>query len=157
MPASLLITSLTLPAGMRATRAVQALLSLLPVQPEGGWTEALVEAALQQQGIQVNRVTVYRALDRLCAAGLLHRSVDAQRLTRYFVANTAAPAASAHMECTACQQQFALGESSAAVQHALQALRQALVQSMGVHNPLLDVSVQGECAQCTSDTAQPLS
>ena len=91
MPVSTNVPTLTLPAGMRATRAVPALLSLLPAQPEGGWTEALVEVALQKQGITVNRVTVYRALDRLAQAGLLLRTVDAQRITRYWVSEASVP------------------------------------------------------------------
>lgn len=148
---------LPLPAGMRATRAVQALLSVLPLQPEGGWTQSLVEAALQQQGVQVNRVTVYRALDRLAQAGLLERRVDAQRITHYFVADPSAPIPSAHMECTSCHQPMALDAGAAAVQAALQALRQAVMQTTGVHKLVVDVAVQGECAQCVGDATHSLS
>lgn len=147
--------TLTLPAGMRATRAVQALLSLLPMQPPAGWTEALVEVALHDQGIPVNRVTVYRALDRLTQAGLLQRTVNAQRITHYFVVDATAPIASAHLECTACHQHITLDPGAGAVQAALHALREALVQSTGVHKPMLDVAVQGECAQCAGDAKPP--
>lgn len=147
--------TLTLPAGMRATRAVQALLSLLPMQPPAGWTEALVEVALHDQGIPVNRVTVYRALDRLTQAGLLQRTVNAQRITHYFVVDATAPTASAHLECTACHQHITLDPGAGAVQAALHALREALVQSTGVHKPMLDVAVQGECAQCAGDAKPP--
>ena len=147
--------TLTLPAGMRATRAVQALLSLLPMQPPAGWTEALVEVALHDQGIPVNRVTVYRALDRLTQAGLLQRTVNAQRITHYFVVDATAPTASAHLECTACHQHITLDPGAGAVQAALHALREALVQSTGVHKPMLDVAVQGECAQCAGDANPP--
>lgn len=147
--------TLTLPAGMRATRAVQALLSLLPMQPPAGWTEALVEVALHDQGISVNRVTVYRALDRLTQAGLLQRTVNAQRITHYFVVDVTAPTASAHLECTACHQHITLDPGAGAVQAALHALREALVQSTGVHKPMLDVAVQGECAQCAGDAKPP--
>ena len=147
--------TLTLPAGMRATRAVQALLSLLPMQPPAGWTEALVEVALHDQGIPVNRVTVYRALDRLTQAGLLQRTVNAQRITHYFVVDATAPTASAHLECTACHQHITLDPGAGAVQAALHALREALVQSTGVHKPMLDVAVQGECAQCAGDATPP--
>ena len=151
------LAPLTLPAGLRATRAVQALLSLLPDQPAQGWTEGAVEAALHQQGVAVNRVTVYRALDRFCAAGLLQRSVDGQRVTRYWLAAPVAhDHAAPHMECSGCHQPFQLGEGSAAVQAALQALRQALAHS-GVRNPTLDVAVQGECAQCAAETSPPVS
>jgi len=148
---------LTLPAGMRSTRAVQALLALLPAQqPEQGWTQALVEAALQAQGVQVNRVTVYRALDRLAEAGLLQSMVDSQRTTRYWVVSAAAATApAAHMECKACHQPMELDASAAAVQAALQALRQAVAQTAGVLNPTLDVTVQAECAHCASAQSQP--
>lgn len=152
-----LSTALPLPVGMRATRAVQALLSLLPGQPSAGWTESLVEAALQQQGVNVNRVTVYRALDRLTQAGLLERTVDTQRITRYWVADRAAPLSSAHLECTACHQSIALDAGALAVQAALEALRHAVMQTTGLHNPLLDVAVQAECAQCAGDAPTPSS
>lgn len=145
--------ALTLPAGMRATRAVQALLCLLPQQPDGGWTESLVEVALQQQGVQVNRVTVYRALDRLAQAGLLARTVDAQRMTRYSVVDPEAPMPLAHMECRACHQAMDFDAGAAAVQTALQALRQAVMQTTGVHHPVVDVAVQGECDQCANGAA----
>lgn len=150
-------TPLALPAGMRSTRAVQALLSVLPGQPDGGWTEHAVEAALQQQGVQVNRVTVYRALDRLAEAGLLLRTVDAQRITRYWVAAPVTERNSAHMACKACHQPMALDESATAVQAALQVLRQAVAQTTGVPAPTLEVMVQGECAACASDVTHPTS
>ena len=142
---------LSLPPGMRATKAVQALLALLPAQPEQGWTEALVEAALHQQGIGVNRVTIYRALDRLTKAGLLQRSIDLQRITRYFV-STAPPCAERalpYMECRACHQPLALRDGAAAVQSALLTLRQALAHSTGLATSALDIAIVGECANCT--------
>lgn len=143
--------SLTLPAGMRATRAVQALLFVLPnQQPEGGWTESTVEAALQQQGVQVNRVTVYRALDRLTHAGLLLRTVDSQRITRYAVVDAASAAPSAHWECTDCHQAVPLGADAVALQTALKALHQAVAQTTGIANPVLDIAVQTQCAQCAT-------
>lgn len=141
-------SSLPVPAGMRATKALQAMLALLPAQPVGGWTEAQLEVALHAQGVQVNRVTVYRALDRLVEAGLLQRAVDAGRITRYFIA--APVQVVPELECRACHQHFTLGEGSAAVQSALQALQLALTQSAGIVNPTLDVSVQGECQQCAA-------
>ena len=150
---------LPLPAGMRATRAVVALLRLLPAQPDGGWTQALVETALQQQGIAVNRVTVYRALDRLTQAGLLRRSIDALRTTRYWVAEAGGttPSAHTHMECKACHQPMALDERAATLQAALLALRQAVVQATGVCNPTLDVTVHAQCALCAGDGASTSS
>lgn len=136
---------------MRATRAVQALLSVLPAQPEAGWTQSLVEAALQQQGIAVNRVTVYRALDRLVHAGVLQRTVDTQRVTRYWVVSPATPVPSAHMECKACHQPMALDANAAAVQAALVALQQAVAQATGLTRCSLGVMVQAQCAHCADE------
>lgn len=141
--------ALPLPSGLRATKALQAMLALLPEQPVDGWTEALVEAALRTRDVGVNRVTVYRALDRLVQAGVLQRVVDAERVTRYFIANSVqAGQPMPQLECRGCHQHFKLGEGSAAVQSAMQALRQALAHSAGVRNPSLDIQVHGECAQC---------
>ncbi len=146
-------TPLRLPAGMRATRAVLAMLELLPQQPEQGWTESTVEAALQARGVVVNRVTVYRALDRFVQAGLLQRSVDASRVTRYWLHAAEYAGDVPQLECTRCHQHFSLDQGSAAVQSALQALRQALAHSAGVRNPSIDVAMHGECAQCAQNPA----
>ena len=148
---------LTLPAGMRATRAVQALLRLLPHQPLDGWTEQTVEGGLHAQGVQVNRVTIYRALDRLVQAGLLQRTVDTQRLTRYWVVSSAPSADQTQLACTSCHQHFEVDANAQAVQAALLALRQALVQSTGVQNPHMRVAVAGECAQCAHGISDTLS
>jgi len=131
------------------------MLTLLPDVPALGWTESALEAALQSRGVVVNRVTVYRALDRFVQAGLLVRSVDAARTTRYYVArdHKASLDAAPQLECSTCHQHFSLGQGSAAVQSALEALRHALVQSTGLHNPLIDVAVHGECAQCAQSHA----
>lgn len=150
-------TPLTLPEGMRATRAVQALLALLPQQPPQGWTEAAVEAALQERAIHVNRVTVYRALHKLVQAGLLQRSVDAQRLTRYWVAVSPQATPLAHMECKACHQPMALDASAQAVRTALQALRQAVAHNMGLESVAVDVMLQAQCAKCLPSDGAPSS
>lgn len=141
---------LLLPVGMRGTRAMQALLVLLPQQPVQGWTESAVEAALHQQGQMVNRVTVYRALDRLTQAGLLLRTVDAQRITRYWVAGAdSAPQAHTYLECTACHQHIEWAPDNAAIQAALHSLQQALAQHrMGAQS--LQVAVHTQCPSCAS-------
>lgn len=75
-----------LPPGMRATRATRALERLYHERPHAALSEAEVEAALAAAGAPVNRVTVYRMLDRFAAAGLLHKQVDAARVMRYALA-----------------------------------------------------------------------
>lgn len=143
---------LGLPAGMRATRAMQALLRVLPAQqPQGGWTEGLVEVTLREQGVTVNRVTVYRALDRLVQAGALLCTVDKQRTMRYWVASHASLDTCAHWACKGCNQSVPLDANAAAVQAALHALQQAISQTAGVHSLSMDVVVQGECVSCATE------
>ena len=79
-------TPWTLPPGMRATRATRALARLYEARPDAALSEAEVETALATAGAAVNKVTVYRLLDRFAAAGLLHKQVDAARVTRYVLA-----------------------------------------------------------------------
>ena len=76
----------SLPPGMRATRATRALAALYEARPNAALSEPEVEAALASAGVAVNKVTVYRMLDRFAAAGLLHKHVDAARVTRYALA-----------------------------------------------------------------------
>src|SRR3990167_3908484 len=66
----------TMPPGLRAPRATRALAALYQAQPQAALSEAEVEAALDAAGVAVNRVTVYRMLDRFAAAGVLHRQID---------------------------------------------------------------------------------
>ncbi len=61
---------------MRATRATRALAALYEARPNAALSEPEVEAALASAGAAVNKVTVYRMLDRFAAAGLLHKQVD---------------------------------------------------------------------------------
>lgn len=146
--------SLPLPAGMRATRATLAVLGLWEQRADALLSEADVEAALQAQGLQVNRVTIYRLLDRLAGAGVLRRSVDAARVSRY-VRPVQGPAqdagAAAHFECADCHSAFRLGgEGAEPLQAALQQLRQALAAS-GLQGQAIDVSVTGLCQDCQGE------
>ncbi|RYF27045.1 MAG: Fur family transcriptional regulator [Comamonadaceae bacterium] len=137
---------------MRSTRATRALLVLLRAQPGVAWSEAEVEAALEQEGVAVNRVTVYRLLDRLAAAGLLRRHVDAQRVARFTLvhASDAAEAATPHFECDDCHRQFSLSQGSERMQGAMRQMLKAL-ESAGHEGLAVDIAVRGRCAGC----AQP--
>jgi Fur family ferric uptake transcriptional regulator len=133
---------------MRATRATRAVLALWERQADALLSEADVEAALHADGVAVNRVTVYRLLDRLASAGLLRRSVDAARVARFArpVQGVARDAdAAAHFECADCHSAFRLGDAS--LQAALQQLRQALAAS-GLQGQAIDVAVTGLCRDC---------
>lgn len=141
---------------MRSTRATRAVLAMWESRADALLCEADVEAALHAQGVQVNRVTVYRLLDRLAAAGVLRRSVDAARVARYgrSVPGAGRQAdAAAHFECADCHSAFRLGGEGGGggepLQAALLQLRQALAAS-GLQGRAIDVAVTGLCQDCSS-------
>ncbi|MET1114218.1 MAG: transcriptional repressor [Comamonas sp.] len=138
---------LTLPAGMRSTRASQAVLALFAARPDAVVSEADVERSLQAQGIAVNRVTVYRLLNKLHAAGLLQRSVDTERIARYMRASAEGGGQAPRFECDGCHQQIRLGGHQARLQTAMHALRQELLAA-GHGELRLDLAVRGRCADC---------
>lgn len=135
---------------MRATRATRALAALYEARPEAALSEPEVEAALAAAGAAVNKVTVYRLLDRFAAAGLLHKQVDAARVTRYALAPQGNDCAATRFECDDCHRQFRLSQGSAKVQTALKQVLQALATA-GHESLAVDIAVRGRCAEC----AQP--
>lgn len=137
----------SLPPGLRSTRATRAVLALLADQPAAALSEAEVEAALQRAGVAVNRVTVYRLLDRLAAAGLLRRQVDAQRVARYALAAAPQDDALPRFECDDCHRHFRLSEGSERLQTATRQMLKALA-SAGHEDLAVDIAVRGRCAGC---------
>ena len=71
---------------MRATRASRALAALYQAKPQAALSVPEVAMALDAAGVVVNRVTVYRLLDRFAAAGLLQRQIDGARVTGFAMA-----------------------------------------------------------------------
>ena len=137
----------TLPPGMRATRATRALAQLYAARPGAALSEPEVEAALAEAGAPVNKVTVYRLLDRFATAGLLHKKVDAARVTRYALAPQGDAGAAPRFECDDCHRQFRLPSGSAQVQTALKPMLQALATA-GHEGLAVDIAVHGRCAEC---------
>lgn len=138
----------TLPTGMRATRASRALEALFRAHPDTAFSEPEVEAALVQAQVPVNKVTVYRMLDRFAAVGLLQKQVDRARITRF---SLAVPGEAAQplprFECDGCHRNFRLAEESVRMQAAMQSVLQALA-SAGHEGSSVDIAVRGRCAGC---------
>lgn len=132
---------------MRATRATRALAALYEARPDAALSEPEVETALATAGAPINKVTVYRMLDRFATAGLLHRQVDAARVTRYARAPQGEEGAAPRFECDDCHRQFRLSQGAAPVQSALQEVLQALA-SAGHEGLAVDIAVRGRCAGC---------
>ena len=141
---------LSLPPGLRSTRATRALLAFFGARPEAALSQAEVEVALAQAGITVNRVTVYRLLDRLTEAGLLRRQVDMQRVARFGLSPAPDEKVAPRFECDDCHRQFRLSQGSERMQSALRQMLKGLACA-GHENLAVDIAVRGHCAGC----AQP--
>ena len=132
---------------MRATRASRALAALYQAKPQAALSVPEVAMALDAAGVVVNRVTVYRLLDRFAAAGLLQRQIDGARVTRFALAPPDQGAAAPRFECGGCHRQFRLAQGSARMQAALRPLLRTLAQA-GHENLAVDIAVHGLCAGC---------
>lgn len=138
-------------AGLRRTKATRSVLQLFVA--DGSWsaTHADVEAALQAQGLDVNRVTLYRLLDRLASTGLLSRHADdAARTWRYALPADATGADKGvvpRFECDACHRQFRLTQASPPTQAVADELLKALA-TLGHHGQRVDLSIHGTCNVC---------
>jgi Fur family ferric uptake transcriptional regulator len=142
-------------AGLRRTLATRAVLGLFLAQPRGGLTHAQALNALTARGLDINRVTLYRLLDRLAACGVLQRHTDDQARTwRFNLApldeqrdeNGGLP----RFECGACHQRFPLtGLNESAREMARDLLRE--LARMGHRGE--QVAVHGTCADCVESAA----
>jgi Fur family ferric uptake transcriptional regulator len=152
--------------GLRRTGAARRVLGWLLAHPDTSYTHAQLQAALQDDDLSVgqgevaaglDRVTLYRLIDRLTQVGLLLCRVDVNRVRRY-QAMPASVHALPHFECQSCHRdqslQGALQGSAqdleVAAQNALQALKVLGYQGMS-----LDLAVRGVCADCATAAQTP--
>lgn len=149
--------------GLRRTAAARRVLGWMLAHPETSYTHAQLQTALQSDlggnapAAVLDRVTLYRLVDRLTQVGLLLCRVDAQRVRRY-QAMPASVHALPHFECQSCHRDSPLAgalQSNAldlevAAQNALQALK-----ALGYQGLSLDVAVRGVCADCAGAAATP--
>ena len=134
-------------AGLRRTRALQAVLALFEGNPAWTPTHAQLADRLAADGEAMNAVTLYRLLERLVGAGLLaRRTASGERVWRFHW--LAAPDdAGPLFECDACHHQFSLAEDDAAARAVATALNR-LVARQGHHAAWVDLAVHGTCADC---------
>ena len=134
-------------AGLRRTLATRSVLGLFLANPQGTLSHAQALSSLQARGLDINRVTVYRLLDRLAACGVLQRHVDeGARTWRYGLAETGG-ALAPRFECGACHRQFRLTEASAPTQAVASDLFRTLA-GLGHQGLRMDVAIHGTCARC---------
>lgn len=157
-------------AAVRVTAArVKVLGALLAAQ------RALSHQDIQQHFASMDRVTLYRALDTLTAAGLAHKIAGDDRTFRYSAGTelatsdqdpeaAAGPHSHGHFKCARCAKIFCLDDSThaailtgevlaSAAQPALrQQLQQLLQQSLGPGFLSQDVelTIKGLCPDCNA-------
>jgi len=142
--------------GLRRTAAARRVLGWLLAHPETSYTHAQLQAALSGDGpLALDRVTLYRLIDRLTQVGLLLCRVDASRVRRY-QAMPAGVHAIPHFECQSCHRDSplagALTGSADDLERATQTALAAL-QALGYQGLSVDFAVRGVCADCATTGA----
>ncbi|MEY3783376.1 MAG: hypothetical protein RIS97_1555 [Pseudomonadota bacterium] len=144
--------------GLRRTGAARLVLGWLLAHPETSYTHAQLLLALEgdntqaQDRMSLDRVTLYRLIDRLTQVGLLLCRVDASRVRRY-QAMPASVHAIPHFECQSCHRDQPLSgallanaeDIEVATQTALKALK-----ALGYQGLSMDFAVRGVCADCST-------
>ncbi|MGC1174823.1 Fur family transcriptional regulator [Polaromonas sp.] len=143
--------------GLRRTHAARRVLGWLLAHPDTSYTHAQLQVALAGEGdasdsAGLDRVTLYRLIDRLTQVGLLLCRVDASRVRRY-QAMPAGVHAMPHFECQSCHRDSPLegalqanaGDLERAAQSAIDALK-----ALGYQGMSLDFAVRGVCADCAT-------
>lgn len=147
---------------LRRTAAARLVLGWFLAHPDTSYTHAQLQVALQGttavgEGPALDRVTLYRLIDRLTQVSLLLCRVDANRVRRY-QAMPEGVKAMPHFECQSCHRDSPLAgtlqgnalDLEAAAQNALQALK-----ALGYQGLSLDLAVRGVCADCASTALTP--
>ena len=145
-------------AGLRRTLATRAVLGLFLARPSASLSHAQALAVLTARGLDINRVTLYRLLDRLAGCGVLQRHTDDQRTWRFQLVPAQGPGVSdpeavPRFECDACHRRIPLLGPDASTRTATQDLMQALAR-LGHAGARVDLAVHGTCASCV-ETGPP--
>ncbi len=141
-------------AGLRRTLATRAVLGLFLSRKGQGLSHTEVFSELRARGIDVDRVTLYRLLDRLAHHDVLQREVDEARAFRYWLApdetsaeTDAGSLAAPVFECRQCHQRLPLSLPPEAWQAWWQKAGASL-RRKGHRPQELQLKVFGHCAKC---------
>lgn len=147
------INELLVAHGLRRTYASKLVLGWFLAHPDTTYTHSqLLSVLAQDQHEELDKVTLYRLVDRLTQVGLLLCRVDVHRVRR-FQAMPASVHAIPHFECQSCHRDSPLGDAlqasasdlERAAQGALEALR-----ALGYQGLSMDFAVRGVCADCAT-------
>ena len=133
--------------GLRGTRAAIAVLKALEAA-----ALPLSHDELETLTAPIDRVTLYRVLDRLVATGLAQRIESSERAGRYVAVQARADS---YFECTTCHRVMAL-PADPALPQLLSHLRRQL-EKQGLESTQTVFRVQGTCADCSADAGHTAS
>jgi len=141
--------------GLRRTVAARLVLGWLLAHPETSYTHAQLQLALASDDAQaLDRVTLYRLIDRLTQVGLLLCRVDNNRVRRY-QAMPASVHATPHFECQSCHRDSPLAGALQASAHDLEKAAQTAIdalKALGYTGLSMDMAVRGVCVDCATST-----
>jgi Fur family transcriptional regulator, ferric uptake regulator len=147
--------------GLRRTAAARRVLGWLLAHPDTSYTHAQLQMALSDDSddtaAPLDRVTLYRLIDRLTQVGLLLCRVDSQRVRRY-QAMPASVHATPHFECQSCHRDSplagALRASANDLEKAAETAMEAL-RALGYQDVHMDFAVRGLCIDCATAAPAP--
>lgn len=139
--------------GLRRTYAAKLVLGWFLAHPDISYTHSqLLLVLAEDQHETLDKVTLYRLVDRLTQVGLLLCRVDTNRVRR-FQAMPASVHAIPHFECQSCHRDSPLGDALKANVHDIElAAQNALtaLQALGYQGRSIDFAVRGVCAECVT-------
>ena len=142
--------------GLRRTNAARLVLGWLLAHPDTSYTHAQLQMALANNGKsdtgELDRVTLYRLIDRLTQVGLLLCRVDASR-TRRYQAMPEEIHAIPHFECQTCHRDSPLAGALQAKANDLERAAQTALdalKALGYQGMSMDFAVRGVCADCAT-------
>lgn len=123
----------------RVTSARVDVLSLL-LKASSALTHQNLELAVQEEGLSIDRVTLYRVLDWLVEQGLAHKVTSADRTWHYNALLDTSLEQHAHFHCNSCDQVF-----------CLESLQLAFLPNLpsGYKVEELNLNLQGRCPSCS--------
>jgi len=143
-------------AGLRVTPATRAVLGLFAADPCAAPCHLEVLAQLRARGVLINRVTLYRLLDRLATCGVLARQADPhERRWRFsWVGSDTAARAQPRFECDACHCLLPLPAAALEAQQLAQSWSERMA-ALGHQPQRLDFTLHGTCADCLQPASRP--
>lgn len=139
--------------GTRSTRSQRAVVRTMSLAPGELLTHAELLLLLENGGEAMDRVTLYRTLDKLVLAGVLNSLVDDSRVTRFVLCEKDFQKyggnRTAHFECKGCRKMFPLVSKMHYLNNFFDNADE--LAELAGHLPMqIDVAIRGICSHCAS-------